>query len=192
MLRMFALGLALMMSQPLSAQQTLMAPLDIPVGVDGAWTVGAIDDWVVFTNTTGRGDVKYQFSGYREAPERYRISVTVDLRPMTEVSAFAGLLFNFVQQDTTYLAFTINEDGAPVLFARGVGGFETFPSDTSEVARMDGTDRLEIEAQGAATVFKLNGVTVFEGDIPVVAAPRWGIVTIGAARAGFRDFVASP
>lgn len=160
----------------------------VKLGQSDAWTTAADGNWFTMTNGGDIGAIRYYWANLGAAEGR---DFTLATNLFTQVTqgdlSHAGLVFHYRAADR-YLAVTIASDRAAYLFARTPEDGVQVNRIKENVARLDGSDRLEIAVSGNVAAAVLNGDQLFSAEIGGAGPTRnLGVFAAGSGQAAFTN-----
>lgn len=180
---------------PVAAQQTIeptlgeyLQPLGLGAFQDQLWRGYEQDGWFVLQNTTESTAIRYYEMPMMNADGTLILRANVYARNDDgQGVAAAGLLFDFGEDTSTYVAFLLTADNTLMAINRDVNDMDVLQADPDDPrGRGDGTDVLEVRISGTQARMYLNDEHFRNYDL--THRPfhdRAGIVAVGSGRLGF-------
>jgi hypothetical protein len=191
-----ALSTAVLLSaSPILAQETVepvlgeyLQPLGLGPFQDATWTGYEQEGWFVLQNTTQPTAIRYYEMPLMNADGTLTLRANVYARNDDgEGVAATGLLYDFGDEHSTYIAFLLNADNQLMAINRDVEGMDVIYGDEDDpVGRGDGSDVLEVRISGTQARMYLNDQHFRNYDL--THRPfhdRAGIIAVGTGRLGF-------
>lgn len=191
-----ALSTAVLLSaSPILAQETVepvlgeyLQPLGLGPFQDATWTGFEQEGWFVLQNTTQPTAIRYYEMPLMNADGTLTLRANVYARNDDgEGVAATGLLYDFGDEHSTYIAFLLNADNQLMAINRDVEGMDVIYGDEDDpVGRGDGSDVLEVRISGTQARMYLNDQHFRNYDL--THRPfhdRAGIIAVGTGRLGF-------
>ncbi|MEM8775592.1 MAG: hypothetical protein AAGF53_11205 [Pseudomonadota bacterium] len=161
----------------------------VELGQDGFWTLAADENWFTLTNDGDQGAVKYFWRGLSNFEGRdFTLKTHVYTQASQGDQSHAGILFNF-REGNRYMAITISSDGGAYIFVRTPDGFNINKAE-GVVAKLDGSDVLEMSVVGNDVNTFLNNETLFNIQLENGPSRRIGVVAVGSGTSAFTRLTA--
>jgi hypothetical protein len=191
-----ALSTAVLLSaSPILAQETVepvlgeyLQPLGLGPFQDATWTGYEQEGWFVLQNTTQPTAIRYYEMPLMNADGTLTLRANVYARNDDgEGVAATGLLYDFGDEHSTYIAFLLNADNQLMAINRDVEGMDVIYGDEDDpVGRGDGSDVLEVRISGTQARMYLNDQHFRNYDLTHRPfRDRAGIIAVGTGRLGF-------
>ncbi|WP_127562223.1 hypothetical protein [Nioella ostreopsis] len=191
-----ALSTAVLLSaSPILAQETVepvlgeyLQPLGLGPFQDATWTGFEQEGWFVLQNTTQPTAIRYYEMPLMNADGTLTLRANVYARNDDgEGVAATGLLYDFGDEHSTYIAFLLNADNQLMAINRDVEGMDVIYGDEDDpVGRGDGSDVLEVRISGTQARMYLNDQLFRNYDLTHRPfRDRAGIIAVGTGRLGF-------
>ena len=160
----------------------------VELGQSDAWTTAADGNWFTMTNGGDIGAIRYYWANLRAAEGRdFALAANLFTQATQGDLSHAGLVFHYRAADR-YLAVTIASDRAAYLFVRSPEDGVQVNRIKENVARLDGSDRLEIAVSGNMAAAVLNGEQLFSAEIGGTGPTRnLGVFAAGSGQAAFTN-----
>jgi len=192
-----ALGTVFLLSTaPAQAQSTEVEPVlgDYlqPLGLgefnDGLWRGYEQDGWFVLQNVTDPVAIRYYEMPMMEGDGELTLRANVYARNDDgEGVAATGLIFDFGEENSTYIAFLLAANNELMAINRDLDGMDVIYADPDDPqGRGDGSDVLEVRIAGTRAQMFLNDQLFRNYDL--THRPffdRGGIIALGTGRLGF-------
>jgi hypothetical protein len=191
-----ALSTAVLLSaSPILAQETVepvlgeyLQPLGLGPFQDATWTGYEQEGWFVLQNTTQPTAIRYYEMPLMNADGTLTLRANVYARNDDgEGVAATGLLYDFGDEHSTYIAFLLTADNQLMAINRDVEEMDVIYGDADDpVGRGDGSDVLEVRISGTQARMYLNDQHFRNYDL--THRPfhdRAGIIAVGTGRLGF-------
>ncbi|MGI3185799.1 hypothetical protein [Nioella aestuarii] len=196
-----ALSTAIMLSaSPVLAQATVDAvlgeylqPLGLGEFQDQLWRGYEENGWFVLQNTTDSGAIRYYEMPLLNDDGTLILRANVYARNDDgQGVAATGLLYDFGEANSTYIAFLLTADNTLMAINRDVETMDVIYGEAGDpVGRGDGSDVLEVRISGTQARMYLNDE--FFRNYDLTHRPfnnRAGIIAVGSGRLGFWGFSA--
>jgi hypothetical protein len=194
-----ALSTAILLSaSPVFAQGTVepvlgeyLQPLGLGEFQDATWRGYEQDGWFVLQNTTQPSAIRYYEMPLLNAEGILTLRANVYARNDDgEGVAATGLLFDFGEENSTYVAFLMTADNQLMAINRDIEDMDVIYGDADDpVGRGDGSDVLEVRISDTRAQMYLNDQLFRNYDL--THRPfhnRAGIIALGTGRLGFWGF----
>lgn len=191
-----ALATALMLSSgPALAQGSVdpvlgdyLQPLGLGPFQDSLWRGYEENGWFVLQNTTEPSAIRYYEMPLMGDDGTLILRANVYARNDDgQGIAAAGLIFDFGEENSTYIAFLLSGDNTLMAINRDIETMDVIHGEADDpVGRGDGTDVLEVRISGTRAQMFLNDQLFRNYDL--THRPfhdRAGVVAVGTGRLGF-------
>lgn len=194
-----ALGAVLLLSTtPVQAQSAIepvlgdyLQPLGLGAFSDARWRGYEQDGWFVLQNTIDSGAIRYYEMPL--LPESGTLTLRANVYARNddgEGTAAAGLMFDFGDENRTYIAFLLAANNELMAINRDINDMDVVYAEPGDPqGRGDGTDVLEVRIAGTQAQMFLNDQLFRNYDL--THRPfhdRAGIIALGSGRLGFWGF----
>lgn len=180
---------------PVAAQQTIaptlgeyLQPLGLGAFQDQLWRGYEQDGWFVLQNTTESTAIRYYEMPMMNDDGTLTLRANVYARNDDgQGVAATGLMFDFGEDTSTYVAFLLTADNQVMAINRDVESMDVIYGESDDpVGRGDGSDVLEVRISGTQARMYLNDEHFRNYDL--THRPfhdRAGIIAVGSGRLGF-------
>lgn len=165
-----------------------LPPLGLGAFNDGTWQGYEQEGWFVLQNSTDPTSIHYfQMSMLPDSGEMTLRANVYARNDDGEGIAASGLLFDFGEENSTYIAFLLTADNQLMAINRDIGDMDVLHAEPNDPrGRGDGSDVLEVRISGTRAQMYLNDQLFRNYDLTHRPFhPRAGIIALGTGRLGF-------